>query len=254
MGYSWMVLEVETEGRTIANLSYCSDATCKKKFETGGRKDVQECDAVAVGWLRCWDMKLNSSRQGGKGIDCSHFLAEHSISLLYRLLVQLLKRYIKTVKKQGNQPHTLPSPHAVLWTKEYSYWLLGSELSIQGKQRHLTPREDQDFIFFCSVFHWLLPSDRDDCRPATESLLIVLLLASPSLPLQSTGTSDMPSRGWAALRFVNIIPPLFQDCRCFFVSNSKTSYQEAIFTRQYPQEVMCKPDAYVGAIKDYGIA
>lgn len=74
MHYSWMVPEVETEGRTIANLSYCSGATGKKNFKTGGRKDVQECDAFTVGWLCCWDMKLNSSRQRGKGIDWSSAL------------------------------------------------------------------------------------------------------------------------------------------------------------------------------------
>lgn len=59
---------------------------------------------------------------------------------------------------------------------------------------------------------------------------------------------------WAALQFVSSIPPLFQDCRCFFVSNSKASCQEAIFTRQYPEEVVYKSDAYVGNTKDYGIA
>lgn len=90
MDYSWMVLEVETERKAIPNLFYHSGATCKKKFKTGGRRDMQECDAVTVGWPCCWDMKLKSFRQGGKGIDCSQFLARHSISLLYRLLVQLL--------------------------------------------------------------------------------------------------------------------------------------------------------------------
>jgi len=54
MGYCWMVLEVETEGGAFSNLSYHSSATCKKKFKTEERKDMQECDAVTVGWLRCW--------------------------------------------------------------------------------------------------------------------------------------------------------------------------------------------------------
>lgn len=140
------------------------------------------------------------------------------------------------MQNRGNQPHNLPSLDTL--NKEYSYCLRGS--SLQGQQRYLTPRENQDFIFFLSVSYWLLLTNHADCRPATESLLPVFLLASPSLPLHGTGTCGMPPRGWAALQFVSILTPLCQDSKCFFVSNSKALYQEAIFTGQYPEAVLYK--------------
>lgn len=110
MGYSWIVLGVEIEWRAISNLFYHSGVTCKKKFKTGGRRDMQECVAVTVYWPCWWNMKLKSFRQGGKGIDCFQFLAGHSISLLYRLVVQLLNQYTKRGSpflNWKNNSHTL---------------------------------------------------------------------------------------------------------------------------------------------------
>lgn len=127
-------------------------------------------------------------------------------------------------------------------------------LSNQEWPRYLTPREDQDLIFLLSVSYWLPLTDHADCRPATKSLLPVFLLASPSLPLHDTVTCKISFSAWAALQFVSIIIFLFQGSRCSFVSNSKASYQEAIFTRQYPEAVLYKRDVYVGTPKGYGIA
>lgn len=38
MGYSWIVLGVEIEGRAISNLFYHSGASCKKKIQNWRKK------------------------------------------------------------------------------------------------------------------------------------------------------------------------------------------------------------------------
>lgn len=240
MGYSWIVLGMEREGRAIPNLFYHSGATCKKKFQTGGRRDMQECDAVTVWWPRWWDMKLKSFRQGGK--DCFQFLAGHSISLLYRLLVQLLNPYTRRgspILNRKTESHTL-SLHLFWYIEQKNTATAFRSLCFPSRAGKDTwPPEKTRISSFSLVFptgYWPLIMLTAGLLQKTCCLYLFWHLCLSSCMAQAR-VACRPG-GWAALRFVSIVTLLFQTSSCFFVSNSKASYKEAILTRQHPETVL----------------
>ena len=208
----------------------------------------------------CWlatllDVRLKSFRQGGKGIDCSQFLAEHSISLLYRLLVQLLKWYMKRgspfLNCEKPKQSTTHSPFTSFDTLNKRTQLLPSGVcafhpgpaKIPNSQKtpgfHLFP-----WCFLLATAHWSLW-----LQACYRNLAACI---SSGISVSSPAGHGHPGPGllcssWASSH------PSFKTPGAFSVSNSKALYQEAVFTRQYPEVVLYKIDAYVGTTKDYGI-
>lgn len=145
---------------------------------------MQEFDTFTVDWPCCSNMKLNFFRQGEKGIDCFKFLAEPSISLLHRLLVQLLNWYVKLSSPFLNyeKAYTLFSSHLMLWPNTMAF---GGPCFPSRAAKDIIPRRDKDFTFFlwhgtdiCGMLsrHLACTSVHEHCHFPTSRLQVVLCL------------------------------------------------------------------------------